>query len=93
MLSSLMMIYLIIQKNLIGKLWFQSWILDQNRWFQIKTKGGGWKNSSTNARKSNNGWRRCESFICFSIDVDEPHSSVKALNGEDSQHWKKAMDF
>jgi hypothetical protein len=25
----------------------------------------------------------------FSIDVDEPHSFVKALNGENSQHWKK----
>jgi hypothetical protein len=29
----------------------------------------------------------------FSVDVDEPHFFVKSLNGEDSQHWKKAMDF
>jgi hypothetical protein len=28
----------------------------------------------------------------FYVDVDEPHSFVEALNGEDSQHWKKAMD-
>jgi hypothetical protein len=27
------------------------------------------------------------------IDVEEPHSFVVSLNGEDSQHWKKAMDF
>jgi hypothetical protein len=25
----------------------------------------------------------------FSIDVDEPPFFVEALNGEDSQHWKK----
>ncbi len=29
----------------------------------------------------------------FFIDVNEPHYFVEALNGEDSQHWKKAMDF
>ncbi len=29
----------------------------------------------------------------LSIDVDELHSFVKALNGEISQHWKKAIDF
>jgi hypothetical protein len=29
----------------------------------------------------------------LSIDVDEPHFFVKALNGENSQHWKKAIDF
>jgi hypothetical protein len=29
----------------------------------------------------------------FFLDVDEPHSFVVALNGEDSQYWKKAMDF
>jgi beta-galactosidase/beta-glucuronidase len=29
----------------------------------------------------------------FSIDVDQPYSFAEALNGEDSQHWKKAMDF
>jgi len=29
----------------------------------------------------------------FSIDADEPHSFVKALNGENSQHWKKAIDY
>ncbi len=80
-------------KNLMGKWWFQGWILDQNKCFQIKTKDGGWKNSSTNVRKSNNGWRRCESFILFFVDVDEPHSFVKALNGEDSWHWKKAIGF
>jgi hypothetical protein len=28
----------------------------------------------------------------FSIDVDEPYFFVEALNGEDSEHWKKAMD-
>jgi hypothetical protein len=28
----------------------------------------------------------------FSVDVDQPHSFVEALNGEGSQHWKKAMD-
>jgi len=28
----------------------------------------------------------------FSIDANEPHSFVEALNNEDSQHWKKAMD-
>jgi hypothetical protein len=26
-------------------------------------------------------------------NVDEPHSFVEILNGENSQHWKKAMDF
>jgi hypothetical protein len=32
-------------------------------------------------------------FSCvFSVDVDEPHYLVEALNGENSQHWKKAMD-
>jgi hypothetical protein len=44
-------------------------------------------------QESPNDWRRCESFICFFVDVDEPHSFVVALNGEDSQYWKKAMDF
>jgi hypothetical protein len=29
----------------------------------------------------------------FFVDVDELHSFVESLNGEDSQHWKKAMDF
>jgi hypothetical protein len=29
----------------------------------------------------------------FSMDVDEPHSLVEALNNKYSQHWKKAMDF
>jgi len=31
----------------------------------------------------------------FSIDVDEPLFFVEALNGEDSQHWKKPwiLDF
>jgi hypothetical protein len=29
----------------------------------------------------------------FSIDVDEPHFFVKALNGEYSQHWEKATDI
>jgi hypothetical protein len=29
----------------------------------------------------------------FLVDVDEPHFFMEALNGEDSQHWKKAMDF
>jgi hypothetical protein len=32
------------------------------------------------------------SFV-FYVDVDEPHSFVEVLNGEDSKHWKKAMDF
>jgi hypothetical protein len=32
------------------------------------------------------------SYVFF-VDVDEPHSFVKALNGEVSQHWKKAMDL
>jgi hypothetical protein len=32
------------------------------------------------------------SFVFF-IDVDKPHSFVEGLNGENSQHWKKAMDF
>jgi hypothetical protein len=29
----------------------------------------------------------------FYFDVDEPRSFTKSLNGEDSQHWKKAMEF
>ncbi len=29
----------------------------------------------------------------FNVDVDESHSFVEALNGEDLEHWKKAMDF
>jgi hypothetical protein len=33
------------------------------------------------------------SYVFF-VDVDEgSHSFVKALNGEDSQYWKKAMDL
>ncbi len=28
----------------------------------------------------------------FYFDVDEPHSFINNLNGEDSQHWKKAME-
>jgi hypothetical protein len=28
----------------------------------------------------------------FYVDVDELHSFVEALNGEDSLHYKKAMD-
>jgi len=32
------------------------------------------------------------SSCVFYVDVDEPHSFVEALNGEDSQHWKKVMD-
>ncbi len=32
------------------------------------------------------------SYVFF-VDVDEPHSFMDALNGEDLQHWKKAMDF
>jgi hypothetical protein len=28
----------------------------------------------------------------FNVDVDEPHSFGEALNVEESQHWKKAMD-
>jgi hypothetical protein len=51
------------------------------------------KNSLANARKFNNGWKKPESFIFFFINVEEPHSFVKSLNGEDPQHWKKAMDF
>jgi hypothetical protein len=31
------------------------------------------------------------SYVYF-VDVDEPHYFVDALNDEDSQHWKKAMD-
>jgi hypothetical protein len=27
------------------------------------------------------------------VDFDEPHFFMEALNGEDSQLWKKAMDF
>jgi hypothetical protein len=27
------------------------------------------------------------------FSIDQPHSFVEAVNGEDSQHWKKAMDF
>jgi hypothetical protein len=34
-----------------------------------------------------------KSFMFFSINVNEPHFFVKTLNGENSQHWKKAMDF
>jgi hypothetical protein len=30
-----------------------------------KTSDGKWKNSSIGVRKSNSGWRRCESFIIF----------------------------
>jgi len=29
----------------------------------------------------------------FLVDVDEPYYFVKSLNGEDSQHSKKAIDF
>jgi hypothetical protein len=29
----------------------------------------------------------------FYFDVDEPHYFTKTLNGEDSQHWEKAMEF
>jgi hypothetical protein len=29
----------------------------------------------------------------ISIDVDEHHSFVEALNGEDSQYWKKNMEY
>jgi hypothetical protein len=32
------------------------------------------------------------SYVFFA-DVDEPHSFMDVLNGEDLQHWKKAMDF
>jgi hypothetical protein len=27
------------------------------------------------------------------VDVNEPHSFMEDLNGEDLQHWIKAMDF
>jgi hypothetical protein len=31
---------------------------------------------------------------CFLYhDVDEPHFFMEALNGEDSQHWTKTMDY
>jgi hypothetical protein len=36
---------------------------------------------------------KCESFMFCFVDVDKPHYFVEGLNGENSQHWKKAMDF
>jgi hypothetical protein len=33
-------------------------------------------------------------ILCvFSVDVNEPHSFMEALNGENLQHWMQAMDF
>jgi len=29
----------------------------------------------------------------FFVDVNEPHSFMEALDGEDLQHWIHAMDF
>jgi hypothetical protein len=31
--------------------------------------------------------------LFFNVDVDESHSFVEVLHGEDLEHWKKAMDF
>jgi hypothetical protein len=48
-----------------------------------------------------NKWRKIQQWLgkmqnisyVFSINFDEPHSFVEISNGENSQHWKKAMDF
>jgi len=36
MLLSIIMLYLMNIKTLMGKQWFQGWIIDQNTWFKIK---------------------------------------------------------
>ncbi len=58
-----------------------------------RTKYGRWQNSTICARKSNNGWGRCESFIylffcwCWWTPL-----FARGIEWWNSKHWEKAMD-
>lgn len=49
------------EEIMVSKLDFRSKYILLNK----KTSDGKWKNYSIGVRKSNSGWRRCESFIIF----------------------------
>ncbi len=86
-----MMLFLMNPKTLLGKHWFQNY---WNIWFQIKTQRWRMKEFFNMCKKIQQWLKKRWIFhVFFFVDVNEPHSFMEALNGEDLQHWIKAMDF